>query len=172
MKNIIFIVIISSILIFNSCDECRYVEPKPPLHICGNDSLRINIFDSDNVNIFESLYDIEELIILEDNDSSYFRSNNDNSLIIYSNKFSNLNAHNHLDSTLSTTFFLFLNNTDVDTIYIEGEIRLVPAPVHCAENQKDLVYYPLLVKYNGEQILKESNSTGLSCNGRIIDIFK
>lgn len=171
MKQIsaLFLILISFLI---SCDECRYAEPKAPLIICQDDSIILNIFQAKDARSFSPAIELEDLIILENNDTAFYRIDPNDNIIIFSSVFSNVDPHSLIDSTLNSVFVLQFEQNHFDTLSIEGRISLVPAPVFCGENQKNLVYHPLMIKHNGELILEESNSTGISCQDRIISLYK
>ena len=117
----IFLIFLTLILL-NSCkDKCRYVEPSC---ICGVE-LKFEVLDSLNKNVFESMFEIDSLLILNEfNDTinhklfladGYWHNDYQFSFEI----FDCWTEHEKFNSTITKSYLLKYSSKEIDTISFE-----------------------------------------------------
>lgn len=162
MKNIVlvFLILINSL----SCskDPCK----GEPHAICFDNSVYLRLLNSDKISIFENRYDIDSLIVKENDSTLMYTYTDQEEIKIQLYTFRSDNVTKNFNKVIESKLILSFNSNSTDTMLFRAKPMIYP------DNCNSTEYVSYQVLYNDSLILTSSQHKGFLCGNQLEILIK
>lgn len=158
MKNALILIVLSILLNASSCkkDPCK----GEPGTIDYGETILIEFINQDSINVFQSQFSIDSLILTENGNQLTFSCSNGKTLKFSLESFSSTNFNTIIESNVIAKF----DSNTIDTLNFKAK------PVIYKDQCNKTEYEFIELKLNSIIILNENNVSCFSCGSKVITI--
>ncbi|MDY0104497.1 MAG: hypothetical protein RBS07_16295 [Lentimicrobium sp.] len=162
MKNLLLLTIFSILINATSCekDPCK----GEPETINYNEIILIEFINQDSINVFQSQFNIDSLMLTENENQLKFTCSNGKTLKLSLETFSSAKISNNFNNIIECDVLVKFDSSNIDTLIFKAKPVLY-------KDQCDKTEYEFIeLKHNSATILHEYNVSCFSCGSKIITI--
>jgi len=162
MKNELILIIVSILLNASSCekDPCK----GEPDTINYNETILVEFINQDSINVFQSQFSIDSLMLTENENQLTFTCSNGKTLKLSLESFSSTNVSSNFNNIIECNVIAKFNSSTIDTLIFKAK------PVIYKDQCNKTEYEFIELKHNSNIVLYENNVSCFSCGSKILTI--